>query len=430
MRTRLVQGLSRFAATLAALVLTGAVLVGGATPAFAADKIYLKDGRVIEGEIVREHDGSVWVNYKIGGVEQNGVFFSSSMIDRIERDAPAEAAPIEAKPAPESAAKAQPRRPGVPRAVVLTLEGTVGLEFAAKPLKDAIPMLEAQLGPAEDGERVVVLKVNSGGGLLLEIEHLHKVLEEEYKPRFRTVAWIESAISAAAMTSHILEEIYFMPQGNYGACTGYSGPLVAMKDRPLEEVLYMMEKVSAKGNHPIPIMRSMQIDEPLSANIGGDGQVSWYNTDEGEFLVNPKGRILTFNANTATKFKFSKGTAATVDELAKLLGYQEVEWVGRPEAGSLFPISKAEEHQRWWRESVEETTSRFNEYFAKYQISVQNAASSQDRAERGMFVGAARRELAIIERACKEHPNIKLLNGIPDGWFEEQHELLRDLMRQ
>ena len=48
------------------------------------------------------------------------------------------------------------------------------------------------------------------------------VIHEQYKKKFRTVAWIDSAISAAAMTAHCLEEIYFTPQGNYGAARGGS----------------------------------------------------------------------------------------------------------------------------------------------------------------------------------------------------------------
>lgn len=428
MSARYWKGLSRFLASIAVIALVGIVLVGTAQPALAADKIVLKDGRVLEGEIVRELNGSVWLTYTVGGIEQRG-FFAANQIETIERDVSRPTA-IEAPVRADAKAAPKARRAGAPRAVVLTLEGTVGMEFAAKPLREAIPMLERELGPAEDGERVVVLKINSGGGLLLEIERLHELIEQEYKPRFRTVVWIESAISAAAMTAHIVEEVFFMPQGNYGACTGYSGPLVAMKGRGLEEVLYKMEKVSARGQRDFKIMRSMQINEPLSANINSDGTVTWYNSDEGEYLVNPAGRILTFNASTAEQFKFSKGTAKTIDELVPLFGYEEIEWVGKEVPGSLFPITEAEQHQIEWRESVKTANGRFNEYIAKYRISIANAQSAQERDERGMFVGAARRELNIIERACKDHPNIKLLNGIPDEWFEEQRQLLRDLMRE
>ena len=298
------------------------------------------------------------------------------------------------------------------------------MQMSAKPLEEVIPMLEAE------GVDVVVLKINSGGGFLLEIQKMHDVIVEQLKPKFRVVSWIESAISAAAMSSHVIEEIYFMPEGNYGACTGWSGALVAVKDRPLEEVLYMMERASAKGGYDIAIMRSMQIDVPLSCNIDADGNVKWYNTTEGQRLVNAPGRILTFDAAQAQQVKFSKGTASNLDELARAMGLNEVEWLGEEKPGEIFPIHAAELHQREWREKVTEAETRLNEYFAKYQISIQNAQSAQTAEQRGMFVGRAQRELNIIHKVCKDHPNFMLLLGLSEEWFTEQNELLRRLRRQ
>ena len=107
---------------------------------------------------------------------------------------------------------------------------------------------------------IVVFRFYSGGGLLLEIQPLSDIIQSKYKKKFHSVAWIESAISAAAMTAHTFNDIYFTSQANYGACTGFAGSL----DRPvvgieLEEVLAMMEKISDRGGHDTRIMRAMQI---------------------------------------------------------------------------------------------------------------------------------------------------------------------------
>ena len=93
------------------------------------------------------------------------------------------------------------------------------------------------------------------------------------------------------------------------------------------------------------------------------------------------------------------------------------------------PISKAEEGMRTWRDGVTKAEDNFQVYFVKYGLSIANAQSAPDRAARGRFVGEARRHLAIIERACKDYPNLKLRQGLTDEWFEQQHELLRELMR-
>lgn len=416
--------MQRLSGLVAGLTLASVMLLVTAGNAWAADKVYLKDGRVVEGEIVREVNGSVWIDYKIGGVEQKGVFFGAGDIERIERDAasdPASSAPIKAEQAGAGGLPA--KRPGEVRGVVITLEGMVGVEFAAKPLEDAIPWLE------ENEVDIVVLKVNSGGGYLLEIPKMHEIIQETYKKKFRTVAWIESAISAAAMSSHVLEEIYFMTDGNYGACTGWSGALVAVEGLGLEKALYLMERASAWGKKSPAIMRSMQIEDPLSYNKDQDGEIKWFNTEEGKYLVNPAGLILTFDAVQAAACKFSKGTADDLGTLAHLLGYNEINWLGKETPGEIFPISKAESDMREWRSGVSKANENLQSYFAKYGTAVANAQSSADLKLRGSFVGLARRHLAVIRRVAQQYPNLAYLNNLTDEWFRQQDKMLRDLLR-
>ena len=283
---------------LAALTLC---LVISATAAMAGDRVTLKDGRVLEGELVREMDGYVWLKYTVAGLEKTD-FFAPNEIEKLERDAaaaPVGDAPVVATVPPVVA------RPGVPKAMIITLGDEengdmVGVYMTAEQLKKAIPYLEQELG--KDGQGIVVFRIHSGGGLALEVQRLSDVIHNEYKPRFRTVAWIDTAISAAAMTAHCLEEIYFTSQGNYGACTMFSGALVAAKGRSLEDALVLMEKISARGGYDPLIMRAMQIQQPLSATIDADGIVHYYgDTTSGDFIVNRENEILTFNAITAAK---------------------------------------------------------------------------------------------------------------------------------
>ncbi|MFG0326526.1 MAG: hypothetical protein ACF8SC_04560 [Phycisphaerales bacterium JB037] len=439
-RTRTMNLIARVAACVALL---GAVAlpISSATArvpaaesrALAKDRVVLKDGTIVEGTIVRELDGYVWIKTKIGGVEQE-VLYQPSEVDRIERDAPAGAtngSTPQARPETKPAAD-KPRRTGVPRAAVITLgEGggkdMVGIYMTANSLKRAKELLK------EEQVDVVVMLINSGGGALLEIQPLSDTIEYEFKPEFHTVAWIQSAISAAAMTAHCLEDIYFMTRGNYGACTGWFGNLTAVKDRDLEEVLYMMEKISARGKHDPKIMRSMQIMEPLSASVDDGGNVTWYQSEEGEYLVNPADRILTFNSQQAEKFGFSSGTADTIEELTPLLGYSELEWVGERVPGLPYPVSKAEKYLREFRAQAYEDQTRFNEYVDRYQTSIA-MAQGMPREDRGPFVNKARQALRLMVKMVKNNPNFALFqfNMSPDqfdDWVEEQEQLLRDLMK-
>jgi hypothetical protein len=298
---------------------------------------------------------------------------------------------------------------------------------------------------------IVVVRVKSGGGYLLEIQKLSDVFHNEYKNDFRLVAWIDSAISAAAMSAHCFEEIYFTPQGNYGACTGWSGRLQAMKGLELEEALLMMEKISARGNHDHRIMRAMQIsgkDEEsaelkisppwgaLSANINSEtGEVEFFqDTTTGSIVLNPSGgvNVLTFNAITAEKVKFSSGTASTMDELAKAMGLTEVEWVGRKDKEYIWPISRAEDEMLRFRKQTKLDESSLNRYYNNFLNFMQLAQQANDQ-ERPKFLGQARTALSQIKNMVKNNPNFALLQwGGPDQfkeWVEEREKEIRELAR-
>lgn len=414
-----------------------------AASAAATDKITKKDGEVLEGRITKEVEGWVWFTRVQGGVETE-VILNPKDIDKIERanstPTETEGEPAPAKTDSKSDAKARANS-GVPRAAVLTLEGMVGVQFATKPLEDAIPLLE------EDGVSIVVLKINSGGGYLHEIQFLSDVIHKKYKQKFRTVAWIESAISAAAMSAHSLEEIYFLPKGNYGACTGWSGALNAVKGRELEKVLQTAQGYSERGNHDPRIMRAMQISSDegdlsnlqisppggqLSADIdSATGKVTWYQSLEGQYTLNPKGgvRILTFNAEEAAKFKFSQGTAKDVKELGKLMGYQEIEWVGKDVKGVPYPVCRAEEKMIKWRKDTTEADDNFTVYTNDYERSVATAQATQDKADRGLWIGKANRALEFLENLVKKQPNLGLFKGLTKDWFAAQREMLRKLAK-
>lgn len=326
----------------------------------------------------------------------------------------------------------------IPKAVVITLgergdKDMVGKYLTEHQLKSILPDLKKELG--DDGSGVVVFRVTSGGGALLEIQKLSDIIHNEYKKHFRVVAWIDSAISAAAMTAHCIEEIYFTPQGNYGACTGWFGALQAVKGRDLEEVLFMMQKISARGGYNPMIMRSMQIMEPLSATVEESGEVKFYqDATSGKILLNPEGKILTLTAESAKQIHFSKGTAENLDELTRLMGYKELNWIGETKKGYLWPISKAEKWSMDYRAKVFTAENLFQADAANYQQQVAAAQEATDRKERGVFVNRAIGTLRKLKRHVDENPNFALFqfNMMPEDfkeWYKEQEKMLKDMMK-
>jgi len=406
------------------LALVGACTLLAATTSALADKLHLKDGRVLEGEVVREGEGFVYFKVKVGSIEQEQ-FFTTDQIVKIEKDSDAAAPATTTTKSGEGAASKKAPADGVRKIAILNfgppsswqgeIDTTVGIQISADAWRRAIPLLE------KDGVTDVVVRINSGGGLLLELQKFMDVYETQYKPRFRTVAWIESAISAAAMSPWVLEEFYFLPEGNIGACTGFSGRLNAIKGPQLEMVLYQMEEASRKGKKDPKIMRAMQIMDPLSATVDDrTGQVSWFqDVTSGEYVVNPVGQVLTITANEAVKLKLGKAVAATPDELARAMGYEEFVWGGKEAIDfidkNMRDNDKADKN---WQTTAE-----------KYERTVNVAAGIQDRQRRGAEVGIARRHLAELKRLFSGNPNFALMYGTDDEWFREQEELLKRLMR-
>jgi hypothetical protein len=297
----------------------------------------------------------------------------------------------------------------------------VGREVSAAAFDRALPVLK------KDGVTDVVVRINSGGGALLEIEKFHKTFEE-YKKNFRTVAWVESAISAAAMAPWVLEEFYMMPNGNIGACTGWYGALQAVKGVQLEEVLVMMERASRMANRDPKIMRSMQIQEPLSATIDPvTGNVKWSQDESGDKVLNPKDQILTFNAADAVTYKFAKAIAMTKEELAEAMFGTgvEYEWAGH-EASDIVDNS-IRTNDKASKEAIEVAV--------KYARAIAEAAQIQDRDDRGAAVGRARKMLNQLESWVKGNPNLEFFLANYVGrlldreFFIVERERLADLMR-
>lgn len=419
--------ISRLAALCIALVAAFTCVL----PAWAGDKVTLKDNRVLEGTITEETDTWIRLKIQVGGITHTEILDKND-IKSIERDAVTTPTPkkeegiASSRPSGRADAKSGVRRIailnfGPPSTWGGKYEDMVGREVSAAAFDRALPVLK------KDGVTDVVIRINSGGGALLEIEKFHKTFEE-YKKNFRTVAWVESAISAAAMAPWVLEEFYMMPNGNIGACTGWYGALQAVKGVQLEEVLVMMERASRLANRDPKIMRSMQIQEPLSATIDPvTGNVKWFQDESGEKVLNPRNQILTFNAADAVTYKFAKAIAATKEELAEAMFGPgvEYEWAGR-EASEIIDNS-IRTNDKASKEAIEVAV--------KYARAIQEAAQIQDRDDRGAAVGRARKMLNQLEAWVKGNPNLEFFlaqyvgRQLDREFFIVERERLADLMR-
>jgi len=411
----------RFVALASALLALAASLVG-------AETIHLKNGEVLEGRIVRETETFLYLVQETGGIERPRLILKNE-IEKIIRDdkgAPAEPTPGSQgqREEPEEAEPASPSRtdaqadsqarssPGEPNAeairiAFLTLEGTVGLEMYSGALAESIELLE------DDEPDIVVLRFDSGGGIAGEVKPLSDVIERKIKPNYRVVAWIKSAISAAAMTAVTCEEIYFTSEGNLGAATAYrptrSGN-EALTGRELQELIELMEKISYRGDRDPLIMRAMQTPTDLSCDIDKYGLVRWRNDLRGEHIVSTAGNtsILTFNSVDAVKYNFAQGVANSKEALAQQLGVSE--WI---EVGQ-----DADRHQREFRETMAQAQTKVAELRGMIQVAMGNGQPARARRFLGELRGWARRA-----------PPLEKYLGLTDELFRQIEEQIEEMTR-
>lgn len=235
----------------------------------------------------------------------------------------------------------------------LTWEGMVGTGARHEQL-DAVAKEADKIGPGQ----IIVLEIDSPGGLVLESENIHASLSE-IKKRHRLVAWIKKAISAAAFTSFHCDEIYFMSMGSMGSMTMFSGHEDVAKGASLESWLALASEVAKEGGRDPHIARCMIVkDLVCSYDIpegGGPKDARFRDDMKGKYLVDGPDTMLTFTAAAAAACGFSDGTADTTDELAKLMGLPEWKEINGDGPGSGRKI------YRDWQALLARGTSKLTE---------------------------------------------------------------------
>ncbi|MFI4892282.1 MAG: hypothetical protein ACIAQ0_02430 [Phycisphaerales bacterium JB058] len=380
----------------------------------APDVVILKDGTEIRGTIVKELIGYVWID--VGGEEEK--FLSPGEIESFTRTS-----------APEPTHKNQQdqtlvgkpeqweRVPGVTRAAILTAEGMVGLQFAAKPLREAIPMLKAE------GIDLVVIKVNSGGGMLLEVQAISDVLHDEYKPEFALVGWVDSAILEAAAAVFSIDRVVFLKKGNWGGAHDWGG-FGGRGEQRAKAAENFMRIVSERGGYPEYVLRSVFGAGPLSCDVDlSTGKPIFRNDERGNIDLCGPGEYLSLNSVSAKACGFSDGTADTLEELTALLkpNHGKIVWVGKKFQGVPFPLCMAERHLRAYRNEIDYQEEQFGVIFTKYLTELENSKNASiDRRDHSLR--RAEQYLARIQQIVRINPNLGLVNDLADDWFAQQEE--------
>ncbi len=305
-------------------------------PALFGDIVKFTDGKSVEGLIRSEGTDFVVIEVYAGGTSTL-MRIDLSRVDSIIRQpySPPKAKARKPKP-PEGAAPAAPpgkasadeagAAPKTPRYFVIPLHGEVGKDIAARQVMQA---MEAGL---LSGGTILVLEIDSPGGLISESQAIIDLLAE-HKDR-RSIAFVKSAYSAAAVIALTCDEIYLADGASIGAATAVmiersqaqSKARMVVAPEKVQSVWRAACRHAAEiGGHD-PLFAEAMVDPDVQLRtVRKDGtttieqvmELAPEDFSEGR-VVSAKGKLLTLTAKEAVAFGLAAGIAAQRTDLEKI----------------------------------------------------------------------------------------------------------------
>jgi ATP-dependent protease ClpP protease subunit len=322
-------------------------------------------------------------------------------------------------PTSGQAADAEADASGKQVVLYLPLEGGVGQEFRHQEIVK-IGEYADELSPG--GGAIIVLKINSNGGLVAESIKINDTIREIKSRGHRVVSWIRKAISAGCNTAMACDEIVFNPLGTAGSVTTVRGTASVdeSQDPAVMEHLIMTAKESGYSEH---VARSMKLNRYMTAYVKDPetGKVEWYGgvdgnwyepLPEGAVVISTKDQNLSFNASNALACGFSRGTCRDLDEVAEYLNLPDGEW--------YVTDTRGEKLAKTWADTYKECTSRMQILSQRWQFKGSAEGAEAQLQERIKIL----REFLYWARKA---PLVVAMNG-PFGMDEE--EIVKNIQRQ
>lgn len=220
----------------------------------------------------------------------------------------------------DAAPETKPRwvEAGAGRFLLVPLSGGIGYEVTAESITAA-----GRIADESKSASIVVLEFDSPGGIVAEAFKISKAIDE-LRRRHRVVTWIKEAMGAATMVAMRADDIYFRPGAAMGATMQIRG--AARNDEISDAAVRMALEFApaARGDEGRMIMAAIvDARSILTYTKDASGKVTFRDKvtgAAGEVVLSDDRDSLCFNSSNALECGVSRGTAASAEELGKLLG--------------------------------------------------------------------------------------------------------------
>jgi DNA-binding NarL/FixJ family response regulator len=320
-----------------------AIVFGCLSAVVQADLLVFSDGSIHDGKLVSQDAKEfVWQTTADSAPEHIERSTVSRVVVTDEQGAATAvhlAAPATATasaPAPRWNLPAPPLAPPVvgspsPSYYVIPLHGEVGKTIVADALEEAFA------DAATRKPTVVVLDIDSPGGLVEESRKLLKVLHK-YNKTLRIVALTDQDLSAAAILTLSVRHIYVKNSSTIGAATSFTGDGLIEFAPKVEEKMQSAWRAVARssaeeGEHETLLAEAM-IDNDMELHVETVEGKKVVKTGPGDKMLTRKGHVLTLTSREAIACALADGEADDLKELGAALGMKN--WVECKGLGTLL----------------------------------------------------------------------------------------------
>ena len=270
----------------------GVLILAGFSPVFA-DTLEKTNGQKLDGRVLAETADNVTFEVNSGGISFTQRI-PRGQIRKLEREV-----------------KEGPGYCGIP------LIGEIGVEVTAMALKSSL--MEARKYKPD----YIILVINSNGGLVTERDRIVAVLRENQD--LKIIAYVQKAMSAAAIIALACPDLYFAPDGQIGAAVSYrqtpNGTPQIIEEKYLSAIRAAERSASELGRRSELWSRGMSDgDVELSVMLDSEhGREILEGHPNGSKLIKRKGQILTMTGREAVEWGMASGMAASVEGLKEPL---------------------------------------------------------------------------------------------------------------
>lgn len=364
-------GSGLFKGLVASVVLGGAVLTGvpvAPSQASAAvmlstpDQIILRDGRVINGEILEKTDSHIKMRVSVAGIRTEMTYDRRDVLSVKQGEGAQQQEQAQDRRRDRPQARRADAGADAARVYVAEFKGHFGRDLAATPMREAL----------EDAARqradllVITLDLRSyfafiqeqrnqdgdGGGNFSEMqmtEDLLHLLRVEMGQIFdtppRVVFWVRQALGGTSFLPFLSREIYFHPSARMGGVGDldlfFGGYDEVVRQKLISANIETAKGIAIAGDYPPEIIEAMAMRRQVwSYRLEGGRPVfrqGWPDAGRGEILLTDDGRgenadtiqqivrgegndTLTMTADLALTLGVSQGTVRTLEDLLLELG--------------------------------------------------------------------------------------------------------------